>query len=294
MTIGTFGTTGEVLGDIPPGVAGELPTVPSCGRGSASFARGRFNSFKSQATGSLLIRNSSQVTQPCTDAAEPKHLTAYDGAQGYLQAMRAVRGASRRGMRRKNSQRLVESLPPDLQHTAAQLQDTLLHIRALPVSEHRRCGSPKVDGSRSAAYPQAGRTAARGGSLIPGLRRELCDAGPAFTEFCRLQEQRWERQQQRQAAAAAAAQPVLRSESLAQWLERIASPLHASQSQAPAESAAHCRNEPERAIPARLVSCTNEICNLQRGLCRRLCTTSCLCVLYTAVILCRARYPAAS
>lgn len=197
--------------------AGDLPKVPD--ELSPPTMRTCASTMRSHAAGSMLQRNHSQLTQPRSDTAEPGHLSAYDGAHGYLQAMRSVRTARRRSTPQKRSKSIVDSLPPDLQHTAAHLYGTLERIRSLPVSEHRRCPKQPVDPGRVAVFSQTGRNAMRGGSVIPGLRRELCDAGPAFAEFCRLQEEQWERQQQRQAAAAAAAQPVLRSESLALQLD---------------------------------------------------------------------------
>ena len=213
--------------------AAETPKVPQNEELQAQNMRGHFISFKRQGTGTALLRNNSQVTHPCAHAAEPKHLSAYDGSQGYLQAMRSVRSGRHRTTPHNRSKSIADSLPPDLQHTAAQLHGTLEHIRSIPVSEHARRSTATLEASRAGVTSQTGRSATRGGSIIPGLRRELCDAGPAFAEFCRLQEERWERQQQRQAAAAAAAQPVLRSASLAL---QLASPPSSGQ-QAPGRSA---------------------------------------------------------
>ena len=153
-----------------------------------------------------------------------KRTTEYCGAGGYALALQ--QSQRQRGALPPEGHFAAAALPLDLQRTAGQLEHSLERIRALPISRASRpdtvgrsnwtlAPSNSTLGARMAPSPGRERAAA----LVSVRSRALSNAGPAFAEFCKQQEERREQHRQRAAALAQDRQPVLRSQSLQELLE---------------------------------------------------------------------------
>ena len=153
-----------------------------------------------------------------------KRTAEYCGAGGYALALQQLQ--RQRCALPPEGVFAAAALPADLQHTAKHLEHSLERIRALPVSRASRPGiasrsnwkvapSNSTLGARPAASP--GRESAA--AFVSVRSRALSNAGPAFAEFCKQQEDRNAQHRQRAAALAQDRQPVLRSQSLQELLE---------------------------------------------------------------------------